>query len=211
MMKKAIIGKKLGMTQVFTSNGQVIPVTVIEAGPCTVIAKKTTDKEGYDAVVVSYGTVKETRINKPQAGQFKKLGIAPSKTIRELKLDNASSIEVGAVIKADVFEDGDIIDVQGITRGRGYAGVIERWNAHRLMESHGTGPVSRQVGSAGANSFPSRVFKNKKMPGHFGCETVTIQNLEITKVDADRNILLIKGSVPGPRGSLVMIRDAKKA
>ncbi|MFA6860068.1 MAG: 50S ribosomal protein L3 [Clostridia bacterium] len=210
-MKKAIIGKKLGMTQVFTSDGQVVPVTVVEAGPCTVVQKKTTEKEGYDSVVVAFEEAREKLINKPQMGIFKKASIAPCKTLKELRLDSCAEREIGNVIKADIFTEGDMVDVSGVTRGRGFTGCIARWNQHRLKMTHGTGPVHRQVGSMGANTTPGHVFKNKRMPGHYGQEKVTIQNLQIVKVDAERNLLLVKGCVPGARGSLVFIRDAKKA
>lgn len=210
-MKKAIIGKKLGMTQVFTSNGQVVPVTVVEAGPCTIVDKKTVSKEGYDSIVVAFSETKEHRINKPKMGVFKKVNVAPFKVLKELKLDDSSEREIGSLVKADIFSEGDIVDVSGITRGRGFTGVIQRWNQHMVTMGHGAGPVHRQVGSMGANSSPSRVFKNKNMPGRYGHEKVTIQNLQIVKVDAERNLLLVKGCVPGPKGSLVFIRDAKKA
>lgn len=210
-MKKAIIGKKLGMTQVFTSNGQVVPVTVVEAGPNVIVDKKTVSKEGYDALVVAFSETKENRVNKPRLGVFKKVNVAPYKVLKELKLDDASEREIGSLVKADIFAEGDMVDVSGVTRGRGYTGVIQRWNASMVTMGHGAGPVHRQVGSMGSNSDPSRVFKNKKMPGRYGHENVTIQNLQIVKVDAERNLLLVKGCVPGPKGSLVFIRDAKKA
>ena len=209
-MRKAIIGKKLGMTQVFTQNGQVIPVTVVEAGPVTVIRKKSVEKEGYNAVVVAFEQIRENLLNKPKLGEFKKAEVAAHRTIRELKLDNSNDYEVGQVIKCNIFAENDKVDVGGTTRGRGYTGVIQRWNGNRLKMTHGTGPVHRQVGSFGANSTPARVVKGKKMPGQYGLEKVTIQNLEVVKVDADRNILLIKGCVPGPRGSLVYVKQAVK-
>lgn len=210
-MKKAIIGKKLGMTQVFTSNGQVVPVTVVEAGPNVIVDKKTVSKEGYDALVVAFDETKENRVNKPRLGVFKKVNVAPYKVLKELKLDDASEREIGSLVKADIFAEGDMVDVSGVTRGRGYTGVIQRWNQSMVTMGHGAGPVHRQVGSMGSNSDPSRVFKNKRMPGRYGHENVTIQNLQIVKVDAERNLLLVKGCVPGPKGSLVFIRDAKKA
>ena len=210
-MKKAILGKKLGMTQVFSSNGTVIPVTVIEAGPCSVVQVKSKDKDGYEAVVVAYGKQKEGRLNKPKLGVFKKAGVEPCRILRELKFDNCADYSVGQVIDCGIFAEGDKVDAIGTTRGRGFTGVIQRWNNHRLKMSHGTGPVHREVGSMGANSTPSRVFKNKHMPGHYGCERVTIQNLEIVKVDAERGVLLVKGCVPGPKGSVVTIREAIKA
>ncbi len=209
-MKKAIIGKKLGMTQVFTPEGVVIPVTVVEAGPCPVVQVKNNEKDGYDAVVVAFEKQKAQRVNKPMTGAFKKAGTDCYKIVKELKFENASEYNLGQEIKADIFAEGDKVDVTGTTRGRGFTGVIQRWNQHRLKMTHGTGPVHREVGSMGANSTPSRVFKNKHMPGHYGVERVTIQNLEIVKVDASRNVLLVKGCIPGPKGSVVTIREAVK-
>ena len=209
-MKKAIIGKKLGMTQVFTPDGLVIPVTVVEAGPCPVVQIKNNEKDGYNAVVVAFEKQKAQRVNKPRTGAFKKAGIETYRLVKELKFDNSSDYNLGQEIKADIFAEGDKVDVCGTTRGRGFTGVIQRWNAHRLKMTHGTGPVHREVGSMGANSTPSRVFKNKHMPGHYGVERVTMQNLEIVKVDSERNILLVKGCVPGPKGSIVTIKEAKK-
>lgn len=210
-MKKAIIGKKLGMTQVFTPNGLVIPVTVVEAGPCKIVQKKLSEKEGYNALVVAFAETKENRVNKAQLGTFKKANVGAFKKLRELKLDNVNEYQVGGEIKCDIFSENDKVDVTGITRGRGFTGVIQRWNTHRLKMTHGTGPVHREVGSLGANSTPSRVFKNKKMSGQYGHEKVTIQNLEVVKVDAERNILLIKGCIPGPRGTIVTIKETVKA
>lgn len=209
-MRKAIIGKKLGMTQVFTQNGQVIPVTVVEAGPVTVIRKKSVEKEGYNAVVVAFEQIRESLLNKAKLGEFKKVDIAPHRTVRELKLENSDSYEVGQIIKCDIFTESDKVDVSGLTRGRGFSGVIQRWNGSRLKMTHGTGPVHRQVGSLGSNSTPARVIKGKKMPGQYGHENVTVQNLEVVKVDLDRNILLIKGCIPGPRGSVVFVKQAVK-
>ncbi len=209
-MKKAIIGKKLGMTQVFTPEGLVIPVTVVEAGPCPVVQIKNNEKDGYNAVVVAFEKQKAQRVNKPRTGAFKKAGVETYKMVKELKLDNSDQYSLGQEIKADIFAEGDKVDVSGTTRGRGFTGVIQRWNQHRLKMTHGTGPVHREVGSMGANSTPSRVFKNKHMPGHYGVERVTIQNLDIVKVDSERNILLVKGCIPGPKGSIVTIKEAKK-
>ena len=192
-MKKAIIGKKLGMTQVFTSDGLVVPVTVVEAGPCVVVQKKT----------------KEKRVNKPAMGIFKKANVTPRKIMREFKFED-NGFELGSEIKCDIFAEKDMVDVTGNTRGRGYTGVIQRWNQHRLKMTHGVSVSHREVGSMGANSSPSRVFKNKNMPGHYGNEQVTIQNLEIVKVDADRNILLVKGCVPGPKGAYLVIKETVK-
>ena len=210
-MKKATIGKKLGMTQVFTPEGLVVPVTVVEAGPCPVVQVKNQEKDGYNAVVVAFDKQKASRVNKPSAGVFKKAGVETFRLVKELKFENAQEYSLGQEIKCDIFAEGDKVDVTGTTRGRGFTGVIQRWNQHRLKMSHGTGPVHREVGSMGANSTPSRVFKNKHMPGHYGVERVTIQNLEIVKVDAERNLLLVKGCIPGPKGSGVTIRQAKKA
>ncbi len=210
-MKKAILGKKLGMTQVFTAEGQVIPVTVVEAGPCYVMQKKTIEKDGYKSIVVSFEDKKEKLINKPDAGQFKKAGISPKKFLREIDVDNYDELSVGNEIKCNTFEEGDRVDVTGITRGRGFTGNIQRWNQARLKMTHGTGPCHRAVGSMGANSSPSRVFKLKKMPGQYGNEQVTIQNLTVVKVDGDRNVLLIKGAIPGNRNGLVVIKSAVKA
>ena len=209
-MKKAIIGKKLGMTQVFTPEGTVIPVTVVEAGPCPVVQIKNNEKDGYSAVVVAFEKQKAQRVNKPMTGAFKKAGIDSYKIVKELKFENAGEYTLGQEIKADIFGEGDKVDVTGTTRGRGFTGVIQRWNQHKLRMTHGTGPVHREVGSMGANSTPSRVFKNRNMPGHYGVERVTIQNLEIVKVDASRNVLLVKGCIPGPKGSVVTIREAVK-
>ena len=209
-MKKAIVGKKLGMTQVFTPEGVVIPVTVVEAGPCPVVQVKNNETDGYSAVVVAFDKQKAQRVNKPMTGAFKKAGIDTYRFVKELRFDNANDYTLGQEIKADIFAEGDKVDVIGTTRGRGFTGVIQRWNQHRLKMTHGVGPVHREVGSMGANSTPSRVFKNKHMPGHYGVERVTIQNLEVVKVDTDRNVILVKGCVPGPKGSIVTIREAKK-
>jgi large subunit ribosomal protein L3 len=209
-MKKAILGKKLGMTQIFTPEGLVVPVSVVEAGPCYVVQKKTNEKDGYNAVVVAFNQTRESLLNKPQLGILKKANVQPSKILREFKFENADDYQIGGIIKADIFNENDMVDVTGTTRGRGFTGTIVRWNAHRLKMTHGVGPVHREVGSMGANSSPSRVFKNKKMPGQYGAEKVTIQNLQVVKVDADRNILLIKGCIPGPKGSYVTIKEAIK-
>ena len=210
-MKKAIIGKKLGMTQIFTTDGLVVPVTVVEAGPCTVVQKKTVEKEGYNSVVVAFEEQKESRLNKAQLGVYKKANVPAHRILRELKLDNAREFEIGKAITCDIFEENDKVDVTGLTRGRGFTGVIQRWNSARLRMTHGVSLVHRSVGSMGANSTPSRVFKNKHMPGQYGHERVTIQNLEVVKVDTARNILLIKGCLPGPRGTIVTIKESVKA
>ena len=199
------------MTRVFMEDGSQCAVTVLQIQPHEVLSHKTIDKHGYEAVVVAYGKQKESRLNKPKLGVFKKAGVEPCRILRELKFDNCADYSVGQVIDCGIFAEGDKVDAIGTTRGRGFTGVIQRWNNHRLKMSHGTGPVHREVGSMGANSTPSRVFKNKHMPGHYGCERVTIQNLEIVKVDAERGVLLVKGCVPGPKGSVVTIREAIKA
>lgn len=210
-MQKGIIGKKLGMTQLFDENGKVVPVTVIEAGPCTVVQKKTVESDGYQAVQLGFGEVSAKRVNKPAKGHFAKADVAPKKTLREFRLADISAMNVGDILKADVFAAGDHIDVVGVSKGKGYAGTIKRWNGHRLRESHGTGPVARHAGSMGAISTPSRVFKGKKLPGHLGAERVTIQNLTVVKVDAENNLIAIKGAVPGPKGAVVCISDSVKA
>ncbi len=208
-MKKAILGKKLGMSQIFAADGTVIPVTVVEAGPCAVVQIKTVAKDGYDAVKVAFGSVKANNVNKPTAGQYKIAGVQPMKTMKEFRFEDCSSYTVGQEIKADVFAVGDKVDVVGTTRGRGYTGTIQRWNTHCGPKAHGSG-YHRGVGSLGANSSPSRVFKNKKMPGQYGHEQVTIQNLEVVKVDVARNVLLISGGIPGPKNSPVIIKNTCK-
>ena len=210
-MKKAILGKKLGMTQVFDLDGKVTPVTVILAGPCTVVQKNTVEKDGYDAVVVGFGEAKEKSKNKPELGLFKKAQVEVKKYLKEFKLDNFAELQVGSEIKCNVFAEGDLVDVTGTTKGHGFSGTIKRWNAHRLKMTHGTGPVHREVGSLSANSTPSRVFKNHHMPGQYGNEQVTKQNLKVVKVDEERNLILVKGSVPGNKDGLVSICSAKKA
>ena len=209
-MIKAIIGRKAGMTQVFTADGKAIPVTVIEAGPCPVVQIKTVEKDGYAALKLGFDKTSEKALTKPQLGQFKKAGVEPCKVLKEFRLDDLSSYSVGGEVRADVFAAGDKVDVHGITKGHGYSGVIKRWNQHRLKETHGVGPVHREPGSMGANSSPSRVFKNKHLAGQYGHENVTIQNLEVVRVDVERNCILIKGSVPGPDGSVVTINDTVK-
>jgi len=208
-MKKAILGKKVGMTQVFTEDGTVIPVTVVEAGPCPVVRKKSVERDGYEAVCVAFDPIREKLANKPKKGEFDKAGVGYCRFMRELKLEDCSPYEVGQEIKADAFEEGDIVDVQGKTRGRGFTGVIQRWNQSRGPMTHGS-KYHRGVGSMGAASSPSRVFKGKHMSGHYGNEKVTVQNLEVVRVDVERNMLLIKGAVPGKRGSLLFIRNAVK-
>lgn len=210
-MKKGLIGKKIGMTQIFDEAGNVIPVTVVEAGPCTVTQIKTVENDGYQAVQVGFGDVKVSRVNKPMKGHFDKADVAPKKTLKEFRLESIDGIEVGNILKADTFEVGEIVDVKGTSKGRGTAGAIKRWNFSRLRMTHGTGPNHRHAGSLGACSSPSRVFKGKKMAGHYGHETVTVQNLKIAKVDAENNLIAIKGAIPGPKGGIVVIADAVKA
>ena len=210
-MQKCIIGKKVGMTQIFDEKGNVIPVTVIEAGPCIVVSKKTTENDGYEAVQIGYGDVSDKKVNKPQKGHFAKADVAAKKHLKELSLDDCSALNVGDLIKADTFECGNAIDVIGTSKGKGYAGTIKRYGNHRLKETHGSGPVARHAGSNGATSSPSRVFKGKKLPGHMGAERVTVQNLTVAKVDAENNLIAIRGAVPGPKGGLVYITDSVKA
>ena len=210
-MNKAIIGRKLGMTQLFSADGKVIPVTVIEAGPCPVVQVKTLERDGYAAVKLGFDEVAEKELNKPEAGLFKKIGVTSRKVLKEFKLDDAASYTVGSVIECDAFAAGDKIDVSGVSKGHGFTGVIKRWNNQRLKETHGVGPVHREVGSMGANSSPSRVFKNKKMAGQYGHENVTVLNLEVVKVDKERNAILVKGAVPGPVKGIVCLRNSVKA
>lgn len=209
-MQKAIIGKKIGMTQIFDENGKVIPVTVVEAGPCTIVQKKTVENDGYAAVQMGYGDVKPQRLNKPEKGHFAKAGVPVKKYLKEFKLDGADEMNVGDVLDVTQFADGDVLDVTGTSKGHGYAGTIKRWGTHRGPMTHGS-HYHRGPGSLGACSDPSRVFKGKKMPGHFGVDKVTIQNLDLVKVDAERNLLLVKGSVPGPKGGLLVVKNAVKA
>lgn len=209
-MQKGLIGKKIGMTQLFDKSGKVIPVTVVEAGPCVVVQKKTTENDGYEAVQVGFGDVKVQRVNKPQAGHFKKADVAPKKVLKEFRLADTSALNVGDILKADVFAVGDRVDVVGTSKGKGTAGAIKRWNFSRLKESHGTGPVARHAGSLGACSDPSRVYKGKKLAGHLGAERVTVQNLDIVKVDAENNLIAVKGAIPGPKGGIVVLADTVK-
>ncbi len=210
-MQKGLIGKKLGMTQFFDANGNVIPVTVIEAGPCMVSQIKTAENDGYEAIQIGFGDLKASKVNKPMKGHFAKGDVAPKKVLRELRLDDISTYKVGDLIKADIFAEGDKVDAVGTSKGKGYAGVIKRWNFSRLKMSHGTGPVARHGGSLGASSTPSRVMKGKKMAGHLGAERVTVQNLEVVKIDAENNIIAVKGAVPGPKGGIVVLQDSVKA
>lgn len=210
-MKKGLIGRKVGMTQIFDESGKVIPVTVVEAGPCTVTQIKTMENDGYQAIQVGFGDVKVSRVNKPMKGHFDKADVAPKKTLKEFRLESIDGIEVGSILKADTFEVGETVDVKGTSKGHGTSGAIKRWNFSRLRMSHGTGPNHRHAGSLGACSSPSRVFKGKKMAGHYGHETVTVQNLKVAKVDAENNLIAIKGAIPGPKGGIVVIADAVKA
>jgi len=210
-MQKGLIGKKLGMTQLFDAKGNVVPVTVIEAGPCVVSQIKTIENDGYEAIQVGYGDLKASKVSKPMKGHFAKADVAPKKVLREFRVSDISAFNVGDLIKADLFAEGDRIDVTGTSKGKGWAGTIKRWNFSRLKESHGTGPVHRHGGSLGASSSPSRVAKGKKMTGHLGAERVTIQNLDIVKVDAENNIIAVKGAIPGPKGGIVVIADSVKA
>ena len=210
-MKKGIIGKKLGMTQIFDEVGNVIPVTLIEAGPCAIAQKKTAENDGYDALQLAFGDDKEKHQTKAQLGHFKKAGITPKRHLKEFRLDDCSAYNVGDVIAVDTFAAGEKVDITGITKGHGYTGAVKRWGHHILRMTHGTGPVHRQVGSMGANSTPSRVFKNKKMAGQYGNEQVTILNLVVVKIDAEKNLIAVKGAVPGAKGGIVFIRDSVKA
>lgn len=209
-MKKGLIGKKIGMTQLFDENGKVIPVTVVEAGPCTVVQKKTIENDGYEAIQVGFGDVKVQRVNKPMAGHFKKADVAPKKVLKEFRLENITDVNIGDILKADTFAVGDKVDVVGTSKGKGTAGVIKRWNFSRLKESHGTGPVHRHGGSLGVID-PARIFKGKKMAGHLGTEKVTVQNLDIVKVDVENNLIAIKGAIPGPKNGIVVIADSVKS
>ncbi len=208
-MDKAIIGKKLGMSQIFTEDGKVIPVTVVEAGPCPVVQIKSKENDGYDAIQVGFGTVKETRVNKPQAGHFKKAGVTAKRYLREFRFADCSKYALGQELTCDTFAEGDKVDVTGTSKGHGFSGVIQRWNQHRGPMAHGSG-YHRGVGSMGACSSPSRVFKNKHMSGQWGNEKVTIQNLTVARVDSARNLLLIKGAIPGAKGGIVVIKESVK-
>ncbi|MBR5521829.1 MAG: 50S ribosomal protein L3 [Oscillospiraceae bacterium] len=209
-MHKGIIGKKIGMTQLFDEHGMVVPVTVIEAGPCVVVQKKTVESDGYQAVQLGYGEVKVSRLSKPAKGHFEKAGVAPKKTLREFRFESIDEVNVGDIIKADTFAAGDKVDVCGISKGKGYAGVIKRWNLHSLKATHGTGPVARHAGSNGSIDG-ARVFKGKKLPGHLGAERVTVQNLSIVKVDVENNLIAVKGAIPGAKGGIVVLTDSVKA
>ena len=209
-MNKAIIGKKLGMSQIFTADGIVIPVTVVEAGPCPVVQKKTQEKDGYNALQVAFGDAKEKNVSKPVMGQFKKANVTPKKVLKELPIENVDAYEIGQEINCSIFAEGDHVDVVGTSKGKGFAGAVKRWNHHIGPKAHGSG-YHRGVGSMSANSSPSRVFKNKKMAGHLGNERVTVQNLTVARVDAARNLLLIKGAIPGAKGGIVVVKQSVKA
>ena len=209
-MKKGIIGKKIGMTQIFDETGNMIPVTVIAAGPCVVTQKKTAEKDGYDAVQLGFGEVKEKHLTKPEKGHFDKTGVSYKKYLKEFRLEDCSALNVGDTITADTFAAGDKVDVTGITKGRGYTGAIKRWNLHKLRMTHGVGPVHRQSGSMGVID-PARIFKNKKMAGQYGNEQVTVLNLKVVKIDSEKNLIAVKGAIPGAKDGIVFIRDSIKA
>ena len=209
-MKKGIIGKKLGMTQIFDEKGNVIPVTLIEAGPCVVAQKKTVENDGYAAIQLAYQDAKKKHLTKAEAGHFEKAGVALKKHLKEFRLEDTSAYEAGSVVTVDTFAAGEKVDITGITKGRGYTGAIKRWNLHKLRMTHGVGPVHRQSGSMGVID-PARIFKNKKMAGQYGNEQVTIQNLYVVKIDAEKNLIAVKGAVPGAKGGIVFIRDSVKA
>ena len=209
-MKKGIIGKKLGMTQIFDEVGNVIPVTLIEAGPCPVVQKKTAENDGYDALQLAFDDCREKVLTAPELGHLKKAGIGAKRHLKEFRLDDCSAYSAGDVVTVDTFAAGDKVDITGTTKGRGYTGAIKRWNLHKLRMTHGVGPVHRQSGSMGVID-PARIFKNKKMAGQYGNEQVTIQNLVVVKIDAEKNIIAVKGAVPGARGGIVFIRDSVKA
>ena len=210
-MQKGIIGKKIGMTQIFDEKGNVVPVTVIEAGPCVVVQKKTVENDGYEAVQFGFGDVTPKHVNKPQQGHFAKADVAAKRTLREFRFADCSALNLGDIVKADTFAVGDHVDVVGTSKGKGYAGVIKRWNHSRLKETHGSGPVARHAGSLGACSSPSRVFKGMKAAGHLGVDRVTVQNQAVVKIDAENNLIAIKGAIPGARGGIVVISDSVKA
>ncbi len=209
-MEKAIIGKKVGMSQIFDTDGKVIPVTVIEAGPCVVVQKKSAEKDGYEAVQLGYGDVPERKLTKPELGHVKKAGVSPKRHLKEFKLSKAAEMNVGDVVKADTFAAGDHVDVTGISKGHGYAGVVKRHGAHTLKATHGTGPVGRHAGSMGSGTDPSRIFKGKIGAGHMGVDQVTVMNLDVVKVDPELNMIVVRGAVPGPKGGLVTIRSTAK-
>lgn len=210
-MQKCIMGKKIGMTQLFDEKGKMIPVTVVEAGPCVVVQKKTVENDGYESLQVGFGEVSDKHVNKPQKGHFAKADVACKRHLKEFRLDDCSALSVGDIIKADTFAPGDKVDVVGTSKGKGYAGTIKRFGNHSLKDTHGSGPVHRHAGSNGACSDPSRVMKGKGLPGHMGVETVTIQNLDVVKVDAENNLIALRGAIPGPKGGIVYLTDSVKA
>ncbi len=210
-MKKGIIGKKLGMTQIFDEKGNVIPVTLIEAGPCAVVQKKTVENDGYNALQLAFEDTTEKHLTKAELGHLKKSGISPKRHLKEFRLEDTGAYEAGSVVTVDTFAAGEKVDITGITKGRGFTGCVKRWGHHILRMTHGTGPIHRQCGSMGANSTPSRVYKNKKMAGQYGNEQVTILNLVAVKIDAEKNLIAVKGAVPGSKGGIVFIRDSVKA
>ena len=207
---KAIIGKKVGMSQIFDENGHVIPVTVIEAGPCTVVQKKTAEKEGYAAVQLGFEDIAERKLSKPEMGHLNKAGVSPKKYLREFDLENAAELNIGDVVKADTFKEGDKVDITGISKGHGYAGVIKRFGQGRTPTSHGGGPVHRHAGSMGSSTDPSRIFPGKKQAGHMGVDQVTVQNLDVVKVDPELNMIVVRGAIPGPKGGIVYIKSTVK-
>ena len=207
---KAIIGKKVGMSQIFDENGHVIPVTVIEAGPCVVTQKKTSEKEGYEAVQLGFEDVAERKLSKPEMGHLNKAGVSPKKHLREFNLENAAELNVGDIVKADTFKVGDFVDITGTSKGHGYAGVIKRWGAQRTPMTHGGGPVHRHAGSMGSSTDPSRILPGKIGAGHMGAEQVTVQNLDVVKVDPELNMIVIRGAIPGPKGGIVFIKNTAK-
>ena len=209
-MEKCIIGKKIGMTQLFDENGNIIPVTVVEAGPCVVVQRKTTENDGYEAVQIGFGAISDKKLTKAQKGHFAKADVAAKRVLREFRLSQIA-LSVGDIIKADTFAPGDKVDVCGTSKGKGYAGTIKRWHNHSLKDTHGSGPVHRHAGSNGACSSPSRVFKGKRLPGHMGFQRVTVQNLDVVRVDAENNLIAIRGAVPGPKNGIVCITDSVKA
>jgi large subunit ribosomal protein L3 len=209
-MKKGIIGKKIGMTQIFDETGRVIPVTIVAAGPCVVAQKKTAEKDGYDAVQLGFADVKEKHLTKPEKGHFDKAGVAPKKYLKEFRLDDCSALNVGDIVSVDTFAAGDMVDVTGTSKGHGYTGAIKRWNLHMLGATHGIGPIHRQSGSMGVID-PARIFKNKKMAGQYGNEQVTVQNLKVVKIDSEKNLIAVKGAIPGAKDGIVFIRDSIKA
>ncbi len=210
-MKKGIIGRKVGMTQLFDEKGKVIPVTVIEAGPCPVVQKKTLENDGYESVQLGFGEISEKNANKPQKGHFAKADVAVKRHLKEFRLDDCASLNIGDVVKADAFQIGDKVDVSGVSKGKGYAGTIKRYGNRSLKATHGSGPVGRHAGSMGAISDPSRIFKGKNLPGHMGAENVTVQNLDVVKVDVENNLLVLRGAIPGPKGGVVFVTDSVKA